>query len=422
MSDGFWSMARRFNIIISIFAVFVPATVSLAQPSGGLREAQVRVDPARMEHVSLQREVTGDVRTPRRSRLAAQEEGLVLQCELQPGDVVLRNDIIAVLDSEPAEIAVRQARAESRARAGLLAQRQAELEQAERDLNRYNELDRRFSASEGELDRARTLVATLTAQVEQAQADLDAATARVDDAVRRLNRMTIRAPFSGKVVRKLTDQGQWLRQGDDIIEIVALETMEVWLNVPETAIEHLRQPGAAIVVRIDALRVPDPRDASRTLPAELTVPVTAVVPEVDPLSRLAPVRAELPNPDGRLTPGMSIVGLVPIGVRQMRMTIHKDAVLRDDAGEYIFVNIDGQAVPMRIRSRFGFADRVAIDDGVVFPGAQIVIEGNERLIPGQPLRILNPPEAPRPAASFLDMHDSREPHASVSTVPSEASR
>jgi len=80
-------------------------------------------------------------------------------------------------------------------------------------------------------------------------------------------------------------------------------------------------------------------------------------------SRLFPIRVAIPNPGELAQPGMTVVGMVPVGRKMPRLTIHKDAILRDDAGEFVYFDAGGMAMPARVRTRFSIGDRVVIDDG-----------------------------------------------------------
>ena len=82
---------------------------------------------------------------------------------------------------------------------------------------------------------------------------------------------------------------------------------------------------------------------------------------------------------------------LPVGAR----------VLRDDAGEYVYMAVPnslegnpavtGQAVPVRISRLYAFGERVAIRPGQIEEGTLVLVEGNERVFPTQPLIIQNPP-------------------------------
>ncbi len=353
----------------------------------------VRVDAVRLEPVSLWREVTGELRSPLRSRIAAEYEGRVLVCDLQPGDEVKANQVIATLDPSAAGIARDRANAEVKVREGAVAERQASLAQALRELENFTRLRQENSATQTELDRAQTSVDTLTAQVAQAQGDAAVAAADLAEAERRVAKMVIRAPFAGRVVARAAQPGEWLSRGDTVMELVNLDRIEAWLDVPETLVDALREPDARLRVRVSALREPAREGGLTPRTMELEAPVTALVPVADPLSRLVPVRVLLDNPGGRLTPGMSVTGLVPLSTTEARITVHKDAILRDDGGEYIYGALDGKAIPFRVRTRFAVGERLVVDGDGLFPGLNAIVEGNERLYPTAGVMIQDAPRA-----------------------------
>ena len=70
----------------------------------------------------------------------------------------------------------------------------------------------------------------------------------------------------------------------------------------------------------------------------------------------------------------------------------KDAVLRNDAGAFVYINRGGVAQVAPIERRFSVGDRVVIRSAAVREGTEVVVVGNERLFPGQPLRVVE--EAP----------------------------
>jgi hypothetical protein len=82
---------------------------------------------------------------------------------------------------------------------------------------------------------------------------------------------------------------------------------------------------------------------------------------------------------------MSITGLVPTGSEEPSLTIHKDAILRNEMGEFVFFDAGGVAAMAQIRSLFPVGDRMAIEAEALQAGAKVVTQGNERMFPGQPL-------------------------------------
>jgi RND family efflux transporter MFP subunit len=384
---------RRSPFTVAVGLLLVLTPVALAQPQGP-PPANVVLDAVRAEVVEQQRAATGQILTRRRSSLAAEEAGLVAVLDLEAGDLVERGQIVAQLDPTYVEIDLTRARAQVALAEAFIAQRRAELDQSQRDLERLLQLDARGSASESELDDGRTRVAADRATLAQAEADLAIARADVASAEARLEDMTIRAPFSGRVVRKATEVGQWASRGDPIVEIVSVRSLEARVDVPENVVGRVGELLAAKGELMIDVRVP-------ALGAYVPGRVISIIPQGDQLSRLFPVRLELDNPDELMKPGMSVVAMMPTRVRAETTTVHKDAILRNDVGEYVYFDADGMAMVAPIERLFAVGDRIAIRAGMLRPGMDVVVEGNERLFPTQPLNVLGrlgDAQAPAPDA------------------------
>jgi len=362
---------------LPLLPLVAPLALTLsALGQGGPPPAQVYVDRAQMMEVETRRETTGDLRPVRRAVVASREEGRVAAFDLREGQRVEEGDVLARLDDDLLRYEVDRASAQVASDEGRIEERRAELENARRDLERLEDLSDRGSARPVELDDARTQTARIAAQLAQAEADLAVARAELARADRRLRDLTIRAPFDGRVVSTMTELGEWISSGGPVAELIAVDELEVWLDVPETALELIRASDAKLMVRVDALGV------------EIEAPVAAIIPDVDPLSRLFPVRLAIDNADERLAPGMSVTGLTPTGVRGNVLTVHGDAVRVDDLGEYVYYDRGGAAGVARVRTLYRVGDRVVVRPGAIEAGDRVVVEGNERLFPGQPLTIL----------------------------------
>ena len=300
------------------------ASYAFAQPGGGPPPASVIVDSARMEPVEQWREVTGTLRTTRRSLVAAEAEGRVVSLCCLEGASVSAGQEIATLDDTLARIAVRSAEATQRSRAAEVAEWSAEAERARLDLERVLRATELRSANQRELDDARQSLASREARLQRAEAELAQAEAELARVRERQSDMTITAPIAGRIVRRMPDAGQWVDEGGGVVELVALTEIEAWLDVPERLIDRLTEGESTVRVRVTATG------------EEVDAEVIAVVPEADELSRLFPVRVAMDNADQRLKPGMSVIGLTPTGITEPSLTVPKDALLRDDAGEFLY--------------------------------------------------------------------------------------
>ncbi len=367
--------------ISTILAACVATSAASGQPEGGPPPARVSVDPARWERVEARREVTGEIRAVKHAALAAEEAGLVLSLEVEVGAWVEAGQVLARLDDALRSLDVERRKAQRRSAEATVTEHQAMVEKAHRDLKRLTELQTSAGASQNEVDDAETQLKSDEARLANAVAEAESAKAEQQSAERHLSDMTIKAPFAGSVVRKRIEVGEWADEGDAIIELVAIDSVDAYLDVPERFIAPLSSPGATVHLRIPAL--------DQTIEA----PVTSVLASGDRLARTFPVRIRISNtPDGpakgRLRPGMSVVGMVLTGEPTEALTIHKDAVMRNDAGAFVYFDSGGAAAAAPIEPLYAFGERLVVRSPILKPGMGIITQGNERVFPGQPLIIV----------------------------------
>jgi membrane fusion protein (multidrug efflux system) len=342
-------------------------------PGGGPPPATVVLDAVRSEVVEQYRPVTGELQAVRRSLLAAEEEGLVLELLQEEGDSVKQGDVIARLRDTRARLEVARATADLAVKQANVLESTADLERSQQDVERLQTLTTQSSAAWKELEDRKADVAMAQARLAAAQADAVAAEAALDWAREQLARMVITAPFEGRIISKRTEVGQWLQKGDGVVELLEIGRIDARLDVPERFVQRIAGMSDPIQIRLTA--------TGETFRA----PATALIPEADSRSRLFPLKVRIQNTDGKLRPGMSIVGLLPSGSSEAAITVHKDALLRDDAGEFVYFSGGGRAAVARVTTLFPVGNRVAVQAGTLQPGMQVVIQGNERLMPGQPL-------------------------------------
>lgn len=374
---------RRVLTVVLCVLLFRPAA---AQPA-----ANVRVAPAVMQRLMVPRAVTGEIISLRHSMLASQVEGFVVAVSVEAGDTVAEGDIVARLDDTLARLDVDSAAADLLAARGVVDQRRAELTRFKNDYERVESLQREGSTTQSELDAALADVRTTGALLAQAEARVSSAEAALARARRRLADKAIAAPFAGRVVRKSTEVGEWVTPGVTIAEIVSLTEVEARIDVPEHLVSFLTTDVGTISLRIPGLGADT--DAGAT--------VIGVIPQADRLSRMFPVRLAVSADGGVLMPGMSLTAFVPTGSFAPVLTVPKDAIRRDDAGEFVYLAVPdhdernpavtAQAMPVRIVRRFAAGDLVAIEAGRIHPGSFVLVEGNERVFPTQKLIVQNPP-------------------------------
>lgn len=240
-----------------------------------------------------------------------------------------------------------------------------------------NEANANLNREETQLRRVRDLVAANAMpkeRLDEQQALYDIARARIQALEAILEDHTIRAPFSGILGLRNVSLGALLSPGDQITTLDDLSVVKVDFAVPEVFLASL-QVGMTISARSAAYR-------DDTFEGE----VISIDSRVDPVTRSVQVRAELPNPDLKLRPGM-LLTLVLLRERVETLLIPEEAIIPVRDRRYVYIVKEDNTAERREvttgRRRIG---EVEILDGIK-PGEIVVTEGAIRLRPGASVRI-----------------------------------
>ncbi|MFP6746110.1 MAG: efflux RND transporter periplasmic adaptor subunit [Alphaproteobacteria bacterium] len=363
---------------ILAFVISLAPVPGLAQKKPGKksapRAALVGTDKVRAETVSQTIAVIGRLVARRSGIVAARVAGPVAEMRVDVGDRLQKGDTVAVLVRERLHWMGQRRAAEVASYKARLAARQAELVKKNQEMGRLDRLRTNKSAAHraSKYDAMGQEVAMLKAGVAEAsarlqQAEADAHLARID-----LNYAVIRSPFPGVVTRRHTDVGAYVNVGQAVVSLIDDSALEVEADVPVKRIGGLK-PGVGVTVRING--------------QTLTAKVRAVVPQENPRTRTRAVRftADLEGLKGSLADNQSVTVAIPISTGQDVVSVHKDAVLKRRGNDMVFVVVDGAAQPRTIKIGDAVGGRFVVRDGLKV-GEVVVVRGNERLFPGQPVR------------------------------------
>jgi membrane fusion protein (multidrug efflux system) len=225
------------------------------------------------------------------------------------------------------------------------------------------------------LERTQQLVAqdaSTRQELERAEATSRSTQAALDLLSLRLERSTVRAPFSGVVGRRFVSLGDYVNSGTPLITLQTYDPQRAVFQVPERYAEQL-----ALNQRV-AFRV-------AALPGkEFTGIVDFVDPVVQLPARTITVKARVSNPRRELQSGMFIEARLVTAVRPNAVVIPEDAVLSLQGVQAVWVVADGAANRREVTLGVRTPGFVEIREGVA-AGEQVVVGGAERLGPGAPV-------------------------------------
>lgn len=239
--------------------------------------------------------------------------------------------------------------------------------QAQREYDRYRELAERGVAPRVTAENAETAL-------DAARAGLSAAQARRGDRL-------IRAPFAGVLGLTSVTPGTLISPGAVITTLDDISVVRVDFPLPERYLSVLR-PGVPIVATADAL-------GSETFTGRIALIDT----RVNEQTRSATARAEIPNPGGRIRPGMSMRVAVRQGLRQ-GLAVPEAAVQYEGDSAFVFRIAPGERglTAQRLSVEAGSVENgfVEILSGLN-AGDRVVATGLNRIQPGSPVTVAGAP-------------------------------
>ncbi len=253
-----------------------------------------------------------------------------------------------------------------------LTEAEANVRQAEQQYDRVVELVQRGNASQASLD-------TAVRARQEAKSRLAVAEARMADKV-------VRAPFAGILGFRTVSPGTLVTPGTAITTLDDISIIKLDFSVPETLIEAVRI-GQEIQTK------------AATFQGRLfTGTVKTISSRVDPVTRAVTVRAELPNPDGLIRPGM-LMTVDLISNRRVALAVPESALVPVADNQFVFRVVgDNRVEQITVATGGRKPGWVEILQGLN-QGDQVVVSGTFRLRPGVEIDILSYAESPgRPEA------------------------
>lgn len=252
-----------------------------ATPNGGAGDASAATTPGADPQARITSGAVvanGELVSPVSSELAAKNPGRVARVYVDEGARVRRGQTLLTQETEYLNLELKRAEAD-------VARAKAAAAEAERDFKRKEELLGKESVSRAAYDRSQSSYQSALAEVAAVEAARDLARQRLRDAV-------LVSPITGVVAEKRTNVGE--RLGDNSVAFVVAQTSPIKLRfrLPERYLGNLRE-GQAVRATVD----PYPGQV-------FTGRVTQIGGVVDSATRTVLVETELPNSDGRLSPGL----------------------------------------------------------------------------------------------------------------------
>lgn len=345
---------------------------------------EVGVIAAQPESVPLQRSLVGRLSAFRSADVRARVAGVLQKRVYEEGSDVREGDILFEIDPAPLKAALDAANASQ-------AQAQATFANSRVAAERARELAPKGFVSRADRDNAEAAERSASAALAQAKANVQAA--RIN-----LGYATVRAPIAGRAGKQEVTEGALVGQGEATLLTTIDQVDPLYVNftlsVAELArMRRAREAGHATLAGAgQAELVVELPDGSAYAPrGVLNFSDTAV----DPATGAVRLRAQIPNPDRVLLPGMYVTIEAELGQQNGVFRVPQPAVLRDAEGPYVYVvGADGVVVRKGIQADESRDGHWLVSAGLA-AGDQVVVSGVQRVQAGKPAQAVPwQPDAP----------------------------
>ncbi len=204
------------------------------------------------------------------------------------------------------------------------------------------------------------------------KSELETAKSSVNNAAIRLEKTTIRAPFSGIVGLRNFSIGNYAETGQTLTSIVSIDPLKVEFNVPEKSYADIHN-GQQISLSVDAW----PNE-------KFSGTIYAIDPRVDVQTRNFTVKATVPNTDNKLRPGMYGRISIQLGGDQTAIMLPEETLIPQGSDNFVMKVVDGKATLTKVSIGLRREGQVEIKEGIQ-AGDSVITAGLQRVRDGAPV-------------------------------------
>ena len=345
-------MCTRFILLILLFSPLVQAQ----QPP----PARVVTAMVKSQVLSPTSRMVGVLRFTQVSQVAADIEGLISTHHFDTGWVLKKGTVMAQLNTDFIHKDMAIIRSQ-------ILEADAEIEKLARDVKRLDSLKQGQLASRSAYDEAffdHKILQERKKTLQQRLGRLQLAK----------EKSTVHAPFDGIVLEKLKDQGDWLGKGDALARFGSISDIQAVIPVSERLLPY-QKSGSEFEVFIPAL--------NRTITGSLT----GVVPFAELRSKSVYLKIALPYEEGMIEHLSAETEVPSAGPRELQL-IPRAALLQNPGGDTVYTIRDGKTALIGVNIVVRSGDYIAVDNVDIKAGMAVIVDGNDRLRPGQPVQVV----------------------------------
>ncbi len=397
------SLPRLTTLGVAIFVLFAVTACGKSDTQGAAPPpTEVSVVTVKQGPLGITNELPGRLESTRIAEIRARVPGVVLKRTFREGSDVKAGATLFLIDPAQFKATYNSANA-------AVARAEATLLQAELKEKRYKPLVATNAISKQEYD-------DVTATLKQAEADLAASKAARETARLSLDYATVTSPISGRIGRALVTEGALVGQNEATPLATVQQIDPIYVNMTQSSTEILQLQRAIaegkwkssgkgqVKVTLITEDGQEYAHSGKLLFSDLTV---------DESSGAVTLRAEFPNPERQLLPGMYVRARAEQAINENAITVPQQAITRTPDGSAVMVvSAENKVVSRPVKTGAASGDSWVITDGLK-EGDQVIVEGLQKVQPGATVKAVQWKKA-APADATAPAADAAKPGAAVS--------
>gem|GEM_PF-421961 len=351
---------KLIKSVFVLFVIFAVGSIVLAQ-APQMPPAKVVVSTVTEQEVSKTNQISGIVDYDKISSVSPEVAGLVDKLYFDEGSFVKKDDVLATLNTDFAQkdldVLKRQ-----------LEENEINAENTKRNLERSEKLYKSSSTSQKAYEDLLYAYKALLKKIDVAKINIQKLELQIE-------KSSIRAPFDGVILKKSSEVGQWIERQSPICTVASTDDTIVKVAVNEDIINYLIS-GNDILLKIDALH------------KEMTGKIDGLVPVADIKSKTFVIKIKIPYFKNAIQ-NMSATVHVPVSDKMKLRIISRDALIANGGKYFVYTIKDKKAeiLPVNIIAYIG--EYVGVDNPYIVKGMPVVTDGNDRLMPNQPVTVVD---------------------------------
>ena len=353
-------------VLAAVGAFFVGCSSSAdpkqgkAQAAGPARAVSVAVAPVERQDVPVYLSGLGSVTAFNTANIKSRVDGQIMKVNVREGQDVRQGELLIEIDSRPFQVQVEQLQAQ-------LFRDQAQLRDAQLNLERYTALIPSGSIAQQQVDTQKALVDQLEGTVRNDQAQIDSAKLNITYS-------HITAPFSGRIGLRQVDPGNIVHAADTnpMLILTQLQPIAVIFTLPEDVLPRVAEQMRRQPLEVDAFS----RDDQTKL---ATGKLLTIDNQIDPTTGTAKLKAVFENKENMLWPNQFVNADLRVETRKNSTVLPTAAILRGPQGAFVYtVNPDKTVQDKPVTIALTQGDITVVSDGVN-PGETVVTDGQDKL-------------------------------------------